>query len=1810
MDYALLSCSLPVMLPSNLAGFEYVETVHESGDSVTYRALRSSEPRRVFVKTVQGRHVSSESRARLRREYRIAASLPRDIAPYLDLLETPEGPAVILEDTGGKPLNQWKPESLESYLEAALRIALALDTVHDAGIVHRDIKPANLVLNPENFHPYIIDYGIASVVPSRSESTLRLEKLEGTLLYMAPEQTGRTNRRVDHRSDLYSLGVTLYELLAGQPPYTYDDPLQLIHAHLASQPAAIKQDRQGNFVPDTINGILQKLMRRDPDERYRSAMGLAHDLKRCLESLRSTGQVQFFEPGKKDFPRGLSLPQKLYGRQKDLQEIQSILDQKERSSLVLVTGPSGSGKSSLIRELRRTVAERNGFFLPGKFEPDKKDIPYHAIARGLSLIADSLLSMPPDNLAKWKEGILQNLKGNGQALVDLVPALGALLGPQPELMDLPPEEQRVRFRLTVLGFLAAFKDVPLVFVLDDLQWADLSSLDLIQDLLIESGPNVTILGTYRDNEVNELHPLRRALESYRSSAISVSTIQLQPLGPRELRMLLMDTFLIDPDSESEAVNQLAEALYRKSEGNPFIARQYLESCYSQGWIHQNRATGEWTFDLARIRTDGLSPSAAELLARRIDGLDELKTTLEAAACLGSRFDLRLLSGLLEQDVLYTLSQLQQLSEHDLIFPLGEHYKYVGEESSAEAIQKVEYAFSHDRIHEAALNQLKASRAEELNLKTARLILSESSFGEIEEKVGTIVSYYNQGRNLVTDDEEKLRISRLNLQAGMRERKASAYDEAIIHFGIALDTLYQRSAGAPRDLRIEILRNLGECEYLNGRKLAAQQYFDKVLKESGSLLDRLRVFEFKIALLSSNGQYSEAVGLGLQALKRAGYSLSGRSTSINKVLRNSLDNKERLLKLYKKRRDQKPSEEDRLLARIFAQTITPAFLTKSERLPFLVHSLLEMSEKKGPFPETSVGLVVLGALACEHLSDYQEGSQAGKLAQELVERFNARDLRGRINYYYLSSIHCWTEPLAGRLPLYQRAMDQCLETGDLPFAGLCIFEMLSQKLIYCNDSLPDLESLFQSYQIPIGRIGQDWALEMFGMLRQSLHNLQGASRQKTSLKGDFFDDTAMEKRWKNAEAHRSLFYLNLYKSFLAVLFGNQTTVKNSKYRGPLSHYDSVFARYVAAIEQIANAKSADARKAWMQQCEETLEVLKGLEKNCPANFAPLKTHLEAELLWKKNELTAAMTAFDQACRSSERYGPAILSGFIRQRTAGLYLAMEKPVFARIYADQARSIYETLKSHAQIEHTDRLLDEIRHQHLALFEQDSEKASKETRLPAVAERNTALNEPSAGLSVQGGETLSDSGSELDLESVMRTAAIVSSEIELDQLLRKLLRSLLESAGARKIVLLEKAGEGYLVRAIQNVEQEPEISPLRSPAEADVPISVINYTDRTRKPAVLDDASNDGSFTHDPYIQSGQISSILCIPIFLKGEIYSLLYLEHATSRGAFSAHRVRVLNLLGAQIATSLENARLYEDVKNALQQEQEARKSEASINRAIRRFVPDEFLQILGVGSFSEIKLGENIEKEMTVLFSDIRGFTSLSESMSPEENFKFINSYLSRVGPLVRESGGFIDKYIGDAVMALFEKPDQGVRAARAMMLQLDRYNQDRKHSGYDPIRIGIGLHTGVLRLGIIGEEGRIEGTVIGDTVNLASRLESLNTTYGTSVIVSQATRDFLQGSTLFHFRALDRVRVKGKNRELWIHELMLNPPAESVLSAYDAAIDSYQTAAFDRSRELFLKLKAERPDDPVIEFYLERLNRIQAQGVPENWEGIENLKKK
>ncbi|MCB1171253.1 MAG: serine/threonine-protein kinase PknK, partial [Leptospiraceae bacterium] len=1271
MDFAGNRCTLNAMLESlSLPGYEIGEVMH---DGMT-RAVRQSDLKSVLLKTVPEKS-RPETPARLRREFEIARSLPLEIAPYLDLLEGNRWPILVLEDRSFVTLDDWNWASLKDFLIVASRLAIALDTVHESGLVHRDIHPGSILVDAENRNIAIIDYGISSLYSGRSGSVSPGSQIEGTLLYMAPEQTGRTNRHIDHRSDIYSLGATLYKALGGDPPYDLNDALQLINAHLTRTPERLKKDRNGGFVPDILNEILLRLMARDQEDRYQTAMGLAMDLRKCLDRLEGNNQIPLFSVGEGDFPRGLTIPQKLYGRQRELKQLRDCLEDSARTPLVLVTGQSGSGKSSLVQEFRRTVSEKQGYFLSGKFEPDKKDIPYYGIARCIAELVEILLAR---DSGQAKEKILPRLRGNGQVLVNTVPSLEKLLGPQPEPAELAPEEERTRFRLTLLAFLGSFADSPLVFFLDDLQWADLASLDLIQDLLEYREYSLNILGTYREEEVNELHPLSRAKESYQLAGISSQVIHLKPLGPRDLKLMLLDTFRIGAeDDDAAGVADLADLLYKKSEGNPFVARQYLESLYEKQLIRQDRDSGSWRFDLARIRTDGLSSSAAELLAARIASLPDCQEVLTAAACLGNRFSLASLAALAGQDILFTLKQLQTIAGADIIYPLSENYKYISTESSRRDMEDVEFAFSHDRIHEAVLAQILPSRLEQLNLDAARLILDRSDYQQIQERIGSIVSHYNQGRNLVWEDDEKLKIAELNLKAGLKERRSSAIDEAIIHFGIALDTLHQRKAAIPRDLQMELLRNLGEAEYLRGRKIVAQEYFDKVLKQSRDLLEKLKVFDFKIALLASAGQHSEAVGVGLQALKSAGFKIRSYSKSQEKKLLQSWTKPAlKFVDLQRKRRKKKaPAPEKSSLARILAQTITPAFLLDSGYLPSLLDTLLELSRKDGPFPETSVGMVLLGAL----LGPGADGRKIGDQALDLAERYNAVELRGRVHYYYLSAIHPWNQPWESGIPRYRRAADYCLEAGDLPFAALSLLEFLSRQVLLCRN-LPDLE-IVPRYEQEIVRTGQEDSIELYWLLRQVAQNFQAGGKNKTRLQGDFFDEDKHAKNWKG----RKSFYLSLYKHWLAYVFFPDVSALPplvGSENWPRAHIDTILYEYL----RIALPFMTGAGRYSESACDELLSRLAELEKDAPPDFAFMRHHLQAEKRWKLGQVQEAMTAFDLACEAPQQ---PLFAGIIHERTAQFYLWMEKPRFARIYAEKARSIYSTMQSHTQIQQAERLL-----------------------------------------------------------------------------------------------------------------------------------------------------------------------------------------------------------------------------------------------------------------------------------------------------------------------------------------------------------------------------------------------------------------------------------------------------------------------------------------------------------------------------------------
>ncbi|MGZ3458716.1 MAG: ATP-binding protein, partial [Archangium sp.] len=635
-----------------LKGYRFTERLHLGQRFATWRATRLADESPVVVKVPAGNHPPLRDIACLKHEYEMCRLVD---APHviraLSLEDSSGGPALVMEDIGGHSLLQHRrqhPMSLVTFCQVAIRIAEALTHVHTAGVVHKDIKPSNIIIEPGTLEVRLTDFAIASRLSRESTSQRGPEWMEGTLAYMSPEQTGRMNRSIDSRSDLYSLGATCYELLTGRPPFDAADPLELVHCHIARQPTP--PDELEPSIPPVLSRLVMKLLAKMAEQRYQTALGVKADLERCLAALESGGTVPDFPLGTSDVSRQFQLPQRLYGRQEQLSTLMRAFERVASGAkeALLVSGYAGTGKSALVGEIHRPIASRRGYFVSGKFDQFRRDLPYSALLQCFRELTRRLLSESPERVSTWRERLLAALAPNAQVIIDVLPELEMLLGPQPPAVQLGPSESELRFNHLIRQFVGtlATEDHPLTLFLDDLQWADSASLHLLQLMLSDPGLSyLLVICAYRGNEVDATHPFMATLAELRRQAVSVSSIVIEPLVLEHVTELVAETLHVAADT----ARPLAELVLTKTGGNPFFIGQFLTTLYRKGLLDFHSREGRWVWSLEHIRGENITDNVGELLSARLATLAEVtRHALRLAACIGAKFDLHTLSVAMEQ----------------------------------------------------------------------------------------------------------------------------------------------------------------------------------------------------------------------------------------------------------------------------------------------------------------------------------------------------------------------------------------------------------------------------------------------------------------------------------------------------------------------------------------------------------------------------------------------------------------------------------------------------------------------------------------------------------------------------------------------------------------------------------------------------------------------------------------------------------------------------------------------------------------------------------------------------------------------------------------------------------------------------------------------------------------------------------------------------------------------------------------------------------------------------------------------------------
>ncbi|MCP4691948.1 MAG: serine/threonine-protein kinase PknK, partial [Desulfobacterales bacterium] len=1110
-----------------IPGYTNLSKIYDSSRSIIYRARVESDNAPVILKILKEDFPAPEEVLRYKHEYEITRKLTHvsGVIRVYSLKKHLNTLMVAMEDFEAESLKKLNDSGKITtgapggrlFLEMAIRIVEILGDIHQENIIHKDICPSNIVMNPGSGQIKIIDFGISTALSRENFAVENPERLEGTLAYISPEQTGRMNRTLDYRTDFYSLGVTFYELLTGRLPFETNDPMELVHCHIARRPSSPHE--RVDEIPKPVSDIVMKLMSKNAEERYHGAWGIKADLKQCLDGLILYKNISPFTLGARDVPVRFQIPQKLHGRERYIETLMDAFDRVSRgkTETMLVTGDSGIGKTVLVREMYKPVTRRRGYFISGGFD-EVHVRPYSGLIQAFQELVGQLLTEGEERLGKWRENLMASLGPNGGLIIDVIPELVLIIGEQPPPPKLPMEEGRNRFNLVFRNFISVFarREHPLVIFLDDLQWTDNSTLGLLELLCADQGERLLIIGAYRDSEVPFAHPLRLSLDELREAGVAVHQMALTPLELRHIIRMLSDALKIEP----EKTTPLAELVLEKTNGNPFFINEFLNSLYVEKLLEFDFKEGGWRWDPERIQARDITDNVGRLMANRLDKLKEkTRKVLSLAACLGVRFDLETLAIVYERSRKETAGRLREAVDKGLLLenrsmnpdaaPMDAMDVEIQSPDFQLQVSSFQYKFSHHRIRQAAYSLISDSEKQAAHLRVGRLLLRNIPPERRDLKIFDIVNHLNLGRERMASRAEEEELAVLNLIAGKRARASAANDPAHRHFQTGISLLGEDSWEKQYDLSLSLHVGAIETACMIGEFKEMDLLARAVMQHAANLLDRMRVYEARILAYSGRNMPLDAVRVALKALALLGLKLPekpGKAAILRQLV------KVRMAMTFRHVEDivDLPEMTDpRELAamHLIVAAISAIYLCNPELFLVVISVGVTRFLKKGNAPFSPLFYSGYGLILCGVMGYVDVGFRFGLISLELLKRLNANEQKCRVVFTFNFFIRPWKEHLRDSLKPMLEAHRMGVETGDLVFSGHSV-SMYCLYAFHVGGRLSRLDRELASYSEAIRRLGQERAVNLCDQYRQVISNLRGRSEDPRRLIGACYDERTM------------------------------------------------------------------------------------------------------------------------------------------------------------------------------------------------------------------------------------------------------------------------------------------------------------------------------------------------------------------------------------------------------------------------------------------------------------------------------------------------------------------------------------------------------------------------------------------------------------------------------------------------------------------------------------------------------------------------------
>jgi predicted ATPase/serine phosphatase RsbU (regulator of sigma subunit)/tRNA A-37 threonylcarbamoyl transferase component Bud32 len=1469
---------------SIMTGFAITEKISEGSKSIVYRGVRESDGMPVVLKIFRQVYPSLADIARFKKEYDLIREVEIDgvIATH-GLVEDKDRIALVLEDFQGISLREVMRSqkiSLEEFLQIAIRIADTLGYLHSRNIIHKDIKPHNILYNSSSGAVKITDFGISTLLTREHENLYDPRMITGTLPYMSPEQTGRINKPMDYRTDLYSLGVTFYEMLTGDVPFQSEDPLEVIHWQVARKP--VPPHRVNAEVPEAISDIIMKLLEKNTENRYQNAYGLKEDLEECYARLRRDGRIDRFDLGTRDVSFRFSLPQAFIGREREKEQLLEAFNRacQGGGESVVISGPPGIGKTALVYEIEKTVNEAKGFFIYSKYDAAKKNVPHSAVIHAFQQLMLRLLAEGTEQLMQWKQRILSTLGTNCQVIIDVIPELEMIVERQPALPAIDPEKSQNRFTQVFGDFVRIFmnREHPLVLFLDDVQWADSASLQFISRLIKDfSAEYFLLVMACRDNEIEPGSEFARFLSGVegRVGRIALDNLSVEQIGEYVRYFTNM---------RGSEVLPLTDVIFRKTNGNPFFLINFLRSIYDNQYLRCVASEG-WTWDLERIRGMQVSDNVVELMIERINALrPETRDMLKIASCIGNRFDLESIALLSGSSFDMALNDLQDAMDEGIIYQARNHYYFL-----------------HHRIHEVIYTMIPEKERGLLHYRIGHLHADAATPGELSEKIFYIVHQLNSGVACVTGRDERLGLARLNLVAGQKAKSSTAYSSANSYLDTGIGLLDADAWVRDYRLAFSLMFERAECEYLNGSPDSAIALFDALLRHANSRVDKARVYDKKIIIFTNMGNHRVGMEYGIEALKMFGIRIPLRPTRA-RILRGVataavLLGRRRVSDLLNAPEITDP--EKIMIMTLCMNTGTSAYFVNNDVVAVLALTMVNLSLRYGNTPVSPFAYLSYGLILGFGMGMYRAAYSYGELALALADRYNNLDLKPRILFIFGFLVSHWQKHYSRTIDLMRESYRIGVETGDINYAVFSAINILQYR-IRLGDNLDQVFEELSQYRDFVNRTRNEEFIYEFIMNERYILSLKGRTNSLADYGDqDFSEDEFREKILKYRVTKTSFALYKIMSAYHAGEFRRayELALPHKKTIGEVlfsqTNVALYYYYYALACAALARASSGSERAAYLKKINRNVKLLARWARQCPENYLHKKLLVEAEVAGIAGRDNSAAALYDAAIREAHAGYFMDAEALSNALAAGFYHSRGSERITRAYLMEARYCYTRIGSIAQAQR----LVELYPQYLG---GEVQREAAETSID---------------------QTSSSSGTKaLDFKTLLKTTSIISGEIVLEKLLKKLVIVIGECAAATKgALILEKDGK-FVIEASGDITAD-HISVLQgTPIDASNELSpaIVNYVARTRECLVLDDASGSGLFVNDPYIKKNRCKSVLCIPVVYQAKLTALLYAENNLAEHVFTDERIELLKTLASYVAVSVDNARLYANLEDKVKE----------------------------------------------------------------------------------------------------------------------------------------------------------------------------------------------------------------------------------------------------------------------------------------------------